>query len=136
MKLLPKHFEKTIETFLLVFLSLGVFELQAQIDNEDETENILIDPELIASFPGGNDSLTSFIERNLVVPRACHSTGNVYVAFLVNKDGTLSEFEVEKGLSKSCDKSALDVVKKMPQWKPGRMWGEPVQQRLVLPIKF
>lgn len=93
--------------FLLTLLTLVTLETKGQDDKD-----AFIDPEQIASFPGGNDSLIYFINKNLVKPTRSNKKGNVYVSFIVNVDGTLTDFKMEKGLSTKHDESALEVGKK------------------------
>ncbi len=88
-----------------------------------------------ASFPGGVDSLKSFIKKNLVQPTE-RKTGRVFVAFVINKDGTTSDFKIVRGLTKECDMKALGVLKRMPKWTSGTQQGIPVRQRFVMPVVF
>ena len=117
--------------FLLTLLTFLTLETKGQDDRE-----IFIDPEQIAKFPGGNDSLMSFLNKNLIKPTKNEKKGKVFVSFFVNVDGTLTDFRIEKGLTNEYNMRALEVVKKMPKWTPGTMYGTPVRQRYVLPIKF
>jgi TonB family protein len=88
------------------------------------------------TFPGGHEALHDFIKRNLEYPQARCWEGKVFVAFIVDKDGSLSDFEVLKGIGQPADQMALDVVKKMPAWSPGHQTGTPVRMRMVIPIRF
>nr|PZN50375.1 MAG: hypothetical protein DIU61_15255 [Bacteroidota bacterium] len=88
------------------------------------------------TFPGGHEALDDFIKRNLEYPKARRWEGKVFVAFIVDKDGSLSDFEVLKGIGQPADEKALDVVKKMPAWSPGHQTGTPVRMRMVIPIRF
>lgn len=72
------------------------------------------------AFPGGLDSLRNFISKNLKHPRK-DIEGKVFIQFAVNKDSSLSDIEVIKGLCKSCDKNAMEVISKMPNWIPGKI---------------
>ena len=118
-------------------LLIGFYSSWGQvIDSTSIDKDIFIDPEGVASFPGGNDSLIAFINKNLITPRTKTKPGKVFVGFIVNKDGTLSDFEIVKGLTEECNRNAIQVVKKMPSWIPGTMYNKPVRQRFVLPIKF
>lgn len=121
---------------LLILLNFLIHETRGQNDKKQEDEKIFIDPEKIASFPGGNDSLMNFIRKNLVNPTNEKKQGKVFVAFIVNVEGTLSDAKVEKGLSPEYDLIALELIQKMPKWTPGTMYGTPVRQRFVLPINF
>lgn len=120
--------------YLLTILTLSTIDVMGQTDKE--TGDIFIDPvEYSASFPGGVDSLKSFIKKNLKQPTE-KQTGRVFVAFVINKDGTTSDFEIVRGLTKECDEKALEVLKKMPKWTPGMQQGIAVRQRFVMPVIF
>lgn len=119
---------------LLTILTLSTVDVWGQTDKEDG--DIIIDPvEYSASFPGGVDSLKSFIKRNLIQPTE-KKTGRVFVAFVIDKDGTTRDFEIVRGLTKECDEKALEVLKKMPKWTPGTQQGIPIRQRFVMPVVF
>jgi periplasmic protein TonB len=119
---------------LLTILTLSASHVWGQTgkDNGD----VVIDPvEHSAVYPGGVDSLKSFIKRNLTQPTE-KKTGRVFVAFVINKDGTTSDFAIVRGLTKECDEKTLEVLKKMPKWKPGTQQGMMIRQRFVMPVVF
>ena len=122
--------------FLLTPLTYFTINASAQREKEDSIRGTLIDPvEYSASFPGGVDSLKHFIKKNLIQPPE-KKTGTVFVAFIINKDGTTSDFEVVRGLAKEHDQRALEVLRKMPKWIPGTQLGVTIRQRFVMPVKF
>jgi TonB family protein len=90
-------------------------------------------------YPGGLNGMMRFLQNNLVYPkdaRRSGSQGKVFVGFVVNTDGSLSEIEVVKGVTYSIDKEAKRVVGIMENWKPGVQRGELVRVKYVLPINF
>jgi periplasmic protein TonB len=98
----------------------------------------LIDPfETMPEFPGGQDSLRTFIEQNNNW-RAGQETivGKVYIAFVVEKDGSITNIEILRGLSQTCDKEAKRIIGMMPNWKPGEQMGVPVRVKMIVPIIF
>ena len=121
---------------LLALLIFFIIDLSAQSEGKESEQDVMITQvENPASFPGGIDSLKSFIRKNLIQPKDKKS-GSVYVAFMINKDGTTSDFEILKGLTKECDENAIEVLRKMPKWIPGTQQGKPIRQRFVMPVKF
>lgn len=111
----------------------------------DHAENILsangvyIIAEKMPEFRGGNDSLQKYITSNLKYPKTAienKESGVVYVKFIVEKDGTITNASVVKSLSQKLDSEALRLVKKMPEWKPGSIDSESVRVWVFLPIKF
>lgn len=62
--------------------------------------------------------------------------GKVFVEFVINRDGSITEVKVLKGIGGGCDEEAVRVLETSPRWKPGKQRGLPVRQRMVLPIIF
>ncbi len=94
-------------------------------------------PDVIPEFIG---SMQQFISRNLHYPTIAvenQAQGTVYISFVVEKDGSLSNFEIAKGnVGYGCEQEAIRVLKLMPQWKAGIKKGEAVRYPCTLPIKF
>lgn len=96
--------------------------------------------EQMPEFPnGGTTGLMNFIGKNLKYPTYCQEEGiqgKVIVAFVVNKDGSTSDFKVVWSANKYLDKEALRVLSGMPKWKPGKQNGVPVRVKCTVPINF
>ena len=90
-----------------------------------------------AQFPGGPDSLKSFMEKNLILPPSqdCFE-GSVIVRFIVEKDGSISDVKVIRSIEPLVDDEAVRVVRSMPKWIPAEKDGKAVRSRLMLPVKF
>jgi protein TonB len=83
--------------------------------------------------------MMKFIGKNLKYPSAARRMGiegQVFVQFVVDAEGKISEVKTIKGISAECDKEAERVIKMMPPWKAGKQNGKPVKVRFVLPIRF
>ena len=93
--------------------------------------------EEMPEFPGGADSLMRYIERNVKYPsgEVCVS-GRVVVSFIVEKDGSIGEPKVVRSVEVLLDKEALEVVRNMPKWKPGKQNGKEVRVKYTMPIRF
>ena len=92
-----------------------------------------------AEFPGGPDSLQSFLSSHLVYPdqaRLNKVAGRVYISFNVSYEGMIKDAMVISGVNPELDNEALRVVKLMPNWKPGTAAGNPVKVQYILPIDF
>jgi TonB family protein len=90
-------------------------------------------------FPGGEKALFEYIGSNIRYPEAARTArkeGRVIVKFVVLKDGTVADVNVEKGLGQGFDEEALRVINSMPNWVPGKNNGEPVNVSYTLPINF
>lgn len=90
-----------------------------------------------AQFPGGPDSLKSFMEKNLILPPSqdCFE-GSVIVRFIVEKDGSISDVKVIRSIEPLVDDEAVRVVRSMPKWIPAEKDGKAVRSRFMLPVKF
>ena len=90
-------------------------------------------------FIGGMDKLYVYIAENIQYPENAKENeiqGDVYVQFIVWKDGTIKDVEVVKGSHEALDNEAMRVIKSMPKWTPGKHLGDAVNVRFTLPIKF
>jgi protein TonB len=90
-------------------------------------------------YLGGMDAFRKIIEQNLKYPvqaRRMGIEGQVFVRFNVNKDGSISELAIVKGISEDCDKEAMRVVQLLKQWYPARQRGLAVKTQFVMPVRF
>ncbi|WP_338871802.1 TonB family protein [Spirosoma sp. SC4-14] len=113
--------------------------IEKAVEVTSRPEEPFIAPEQQPEYPGGAEAMRTFLSRNLTYPRAASSagvSGRVYVSFVVNTDGSLTDVQVMKGIGFGCDEEALRVIKKMPHWKPGKQSGRPVRVKFNLPIAF
>lgn len=88
---------------------------------------------------GGMASFYRYIGENLRYPtRAARQgiEGRVFIQFVVERDGSLTDVQVVRGIGGGCDEEAIRVVQGAPKWEPGRQRGRPVRVRMVLPILF
>ena len=83
--------------------------------------------------------LLQFLMRNIRYPqeaRERRQKGMVYVSFMVNEDGSISDIRIEQGVCQSIDDEAMRIVSLMPKWVPGRENGVPKAMRFYLPVNF
>lgn len=96
-------------------------------------------PEVDPEFPGGDKALYEWLNENLEYPESAIDMGlqgMVYVQFVVEKDGTIEDVKVVKGISEDLDKEARRAIKKMPNWIPGEQGGKKVGVYFTIPIRF
>jgi protein TonB len=106
---------------------------------EGEDNSIHTFAEQQPEFPGGAEAMVKFIQRNLKYPKLAMrqgTEGKVFVSFVVNKDGSITDAEIAKGISADCDAEAKRVVMLMPPWKVGKQNGKPVRCKFILPVSF
>lgn len=90
-------------------------------------------------FTGGAKAWSKYMERNLRYPSRAQEEGaggKVFVSFVVEKDGSITDVSVIKGIGFGCDEEAIKVIKKSPLWKPGKNKGVPVRVRYNMAINF
>ncbi|MES2445971.1 MAG: energy transducer TonB [Bacteroidota bacterium] len=90
-------------------------------------------------FPGGLAAWSKFIQRNLRYPYMAQETGvqgKVFVSFVIEKDGSVSDVSLVRGIGAGCDEEAIRVIKKSPKWKPGKQNKQTVRVRYNIPINY
>ena len=90
-------------------------------------------------FPGGPDSLQSFLNRSVEYPATARMNnihGRVYVGFMIDRTGKVKDVRLLSGVNEELDKEALRVATLLPSWKPGTAGGSPVDVHYILPIDF
>ncbi|MBN2638509.1 MAG: TonB family protein [Bacteroidales bacterium] len=90
-------------------------------------------------FIGGTKALMKYLGENIKYPVEAKKEGiqgRVFVNFIIEKDGSVSNARILRGIGHGCDKEALRVVEQMPKWIPGKQRGEPVRVVFTLPIQF
>ena len=95
--------------------------------------------ETMPMFRGGERKLMEFIGNNVVYPKEAIEAGiegKVFVEFCIERDGTVSDAKVLRGIGYGCDEEALRVIGLMPKWYPGKVRGKSVRVRYTLPINF
>jgi TonB family protein len=100
---------------------------------------IVRNPDTGPSFPGGSTAMDKFIAKNLIYPNVAYVndiTGTVNVRFVVETDGRITGVIAQNKIGYGCDESAVDLVKSMPAWIPGKKGGVNVRCSVVIPIAF
>jgi TonB family protein len=90
-------------------------------------------------FKGGMDEFYKFIGNNVHYPKEAKRNniqGKVFLSFVINRDGTLSDVKVIRGIGGGCDEESVRVLKMSPPWRPGIQFGIPVRVVYTLPLSF
>jgi protein TonB len=90
-------------------------------------------------FPGGEQAMMKFVSENVQYPEEAKEkeiSGRVLVGFIVEKDGSVNEVKIVRGIGGGCDEEAVRVVKAMPKWKPGKQDGKTVRVSYTMPFFF
>ena len=109
-------------------------------EEEPEEQTIFEVVEQMPEFPdGGMAGLMQFLSKNIKYPTIAQENGTqgrVTVQFVVNKDGSIVDAKVLRGVDPYLDKEALRVIGTMPKWKPGMQRGKPVRVKYTVPVMF
>ena len=104
-----------------------------------KVEEIFTVVEKQPSFPGGEAKLFEYLGKNIKyteMAKEASIRGKVYIQFVVEKDGSITDVKIIRGLGSGLDEIAKKAVRKMPKWEPGEQRGKPVRVRFVLPVNF
>jgi len=95
--------------------------------------------EQMPEFPGGEEAIREFVVKNIQYPQKAIDAGaygRVFVGFVIEPDGSVSNVTLLRGIGFGCDEEAMRVVKMMPKWQPGMQNGEAVRVSYMIPINF
>ena len=127
-------------TTLSVLAILLMANTTAMAQNKkDASEKAYEKVEVMPEYPGGEQAMMKFVASNVKYPQAAidkNISGRVLVGFVIEKDGSITDVKVVKGIGGGCDEEAVRVVKSMPKWKPGKEKGKAVRVSYMLPITF
>lgn len=96
-------------------------------------------PDVEAEFPGGSKGMQKWIIENVIYPESAlenNLQGRVFLSFIVEIDGSISNIVVERGVTKVLDEEGIRLLKSMPKWSPGEAKKHKVRTRCRLPINF
>ena len=118
-------------------------EVIQQVDVVEETiedDQPFLIAETMPSFQGGDlNTFRTWVQQNVKFPQIALENGiqgRVSCSFVVNKDGSIVDAEVIRGVDPSLDKEALRVINSMPKWSPGKQRGKPVRVKYTVPVTF
>ena len=132
--------EDEIDTACIEVMKGAIDTIPEPLAEEQAPERTFGDVvEQMPMFPGGATALFDYLSENIKYPEDCEKDsieGRVIVTFVVEKDGSLTEAKVVKGVHPSLDEEALRAVKGMPKWIPGAWNGERVRTKYTIPVTF
>ena len=126
-----------IGLFLVVGLSL---QGRGQTNDTNVEDNKIYDVVDVApEYPGGDAARIRYLNRSLKYPKKARDAeikGTVIMRFVVEKDSTITNVEIERARHKLLDAEAIRLVEAMPKWSPGQIKGVPVRTRVRMNVKF
>lgn len=131
--------EVDMSAFTEEVLNVDVSAPIVEEKEEEVEEEVVIIPDVNPEFGGGEAKLYEYLQENIQYPQLARDggiTGKVYVQFVVEKDGSITNVQVKRDIGGGCGDEAKRVVKAMPKWKPGKVGGRTVRSQFVLPVNF
>lgn len=130
----------TAEPFSITEESLGILlgGLSA-LEDAPSNDSIYQIVDEMPQYPGGEKAMMEYVAKNVKYPQEAKDKeiqGRVFVGFIVEKDGSVNEVKVLRGIGGGCDEEAVRVVSSMPKWKPGIKDGKPVRVSYMMPLNF
>jgi TonB family protein len=119
------------------YLSTPQDPQKGKTPQKDEEVFVIVDK--VPEYPGGDEARLDFLRENVKYPPEAKEKGiqgTVYVYFIVEKDGTVTNVKVARGVDKLIDDEAIRVTKMMPKWTPGKQKGKDVRVSYNMPIRF
>ncbi len=136
LELIQEDIDGEEREFIIVGLRESGDELAEMTKQEGEIFTIVED---MAEPVEGFEELYAYIAQNILYPTEAREnkiSGRVFVEFIVEKDGSISNVQTKKGIGYGCDEEAERVVSSFNSWKPAKQRGQEVRQRMILPISF
>lgn len=130
---------------LLIIFSLCIlFKSNAQNDtltktNDTKVSQVYVFVEKMPVFiNGGDEGFNKFIKKNIVIPAGPKPTGTVFIEYIIDIDGSVTDVKVVpgRGLSKAYDQACIDVISKSPKWTPAVQNGQPKRLKKITKINF
>lgn len=133
-------FSASVSERIIAQESISDKELKSeQFKQQKQESDVYTEVEKMPEYPGGDDARIKFLVENIKYPAEARKNGvrgTVFVTFIVEKDGEISNVKALKGIGGGCDEEAVRVISMMPNWKPGMQKGKPVRVQFNMPIKF
>lgn len=114
-------------------------EIISEPITEEKPEEVFEFVEVMPEFPGGMDAFNAYLSKNLRYPQIAKEAriqGRVYVGFVIETDGSITNVEILRSVHPSLDDEAMRVVSQMPPWIPGRQNQRDVRVKFTLPVSF
>jgi len=131
----PKILFSVIILLLIMIKPLIIFSQ----NNKPKSDQVYTVVETMPEYPRGQEALMDFLAKNIQYPQFAKESGisgSVIVSFVVEKNGSISDIKIIKGLGSDCDDEVIRVINLMKKWKPGKQNGKAVRVQYNLPVKF
>lgn len=130
---------KTIKLFISISFLLTTVLCQAQTKENKSKDGVYFVVEEMPVYPGGDEALRNDLAANIKYPEEAKKAGiqgKVYVTFVVDELGEVTNAKIARGVDPALDKESLRVIKELKTWTPGKEKGKAVKVSYTIPIKF
>jgi protein TonB len=130
---------KTINLFLSIVFLLSIVVCQAQTKENKSKDGVYQEVEEMPEYPGGEKALMNDLIGKIKYPEEAKKNGiqgKVFVSFVVDEQGKVTNAKIERGVEASLDKESLRVVSELKTWKPGKEKGKAVKVAYTIPINY
>ena len=123
-----------------ILLIISMFFIQSAVAQTESTitkNDAIVDAkelEIKPDFPGGINKFYQFVGQNFNVPEKGETSGKIFLTFIVETDGTLTNINVVRGINPAMNSEAIRVMKLSPKWNPGKIGNETVRAKYSIPI--
>jgi protein TonB len=130
---------KTIKMFFAIVLLLTTILCQAQNKENKSKDGVYQEVEEMPVYPGGDEAFRNDLAANIKYPDEAKKAGiqgKVYVSFVVDEHGKVTDAKIARGVDPSLDKESLRVINELKTWKPGKEKGKAVKVAYTVPINY
>jgi len=138
--------EEEIEEEIEVDLDVEITEDEAieeiiteEAPEEEDVDQVFTIVEQQAEFKGGMKKFLEYVGKKMKYPNMAMRIGvegKVFVQFVVERDGTITNVQAIRGIGAGCDEEAMKVIRESPKWNPGKQRGRAVRVKVIIPITF
>lgn len=130
---------KTIKLFISIAFLFATILCQSQTKENKSKDGVYFVVEEMPAYPGGEEALRKDLAASIKYPEEAKKAGiqgKVYVTFVVDEQGNVTDAKIARGVDPSLDKESLRVIKELKTWRPGKEKGKAVKVSYTIPIKF
>ena len=130
---------KTIKMFFAIVFLLTTVLCQAQNKENKSKDGVYEEVEEMPEYPGGEAALRNDLAANIKYPEEAKKAGiqgKVFVSFVVDEQGKVTNATIARGVDPSLDKESLRVINELKTWKPGKEKGKAVKDAFTVPINY
>lgn len=127
---------KSMHSLMFVFVFTAVLGISANVKAQQASDKVYNSVDKFPKYPGGMDEFYKFLAQHMHYPPGKKEHGRVLIEFIIEKDGTMSNFTIKREFKKGYGQAAIDALSQCPKWTPGTKNGTPVRTAFTMPVQF